>query len=232
MTLKKTTWLLALTLFGAAFQACGSRNAKGDPSVQQANETAGTALSKSTNPQIQAQQPVKKYDHAIDRVQLEEMRLKELLPADAVEYVNAASDCAHWSDEEPYDKKREREIANKSKQDCSKAERLKKQIETKYPAGSDTSAQLSLIMKDIEEGNDAFVWNDPERRSGALSEYYESNAQTIIVAVDRLVIQNDKGRLQIQQEEIEPIMKNLDRLSPDTQEKIKGAAGKLKAALR
>jgi len=160
------------------------------------------------------------------------MRLKELLPADAVEYVNAASDCAHWSGEEPYDKKREREIANKSKQDCSKAERLKKRIETKYPAGSNTSAQLSLIMKDIEEGNDAFVWNDPEMRSGALSEYYESNAQTTIAAVDRLVLQNDKGGLQIQQENIEPIMKNLDRLSPDTQEKIKGAAEKLKATLK
>ena len=187
---------------------------------------------KSTKPRIQAQQTVKKYDHAIDRAQLGEMRLKELLPADAVEYVSAASDCAHWSGEEPYDKKREREIANKSKQDCSKAERLKKQIETKYPAGSNTSAQLSLIMKDIEEGNDDFVWNDPERRSGALSEYYESNAQTIIAAVDSLVLQNDKERLQIQQENIEPIMKNLDRLSPDTQEKINGAAEKLKAALK
>ncbi len=187
---------------------------------------------KSTKPQTQAQQTVKKYDHAIDRAQLGEMRLKELLPADAVEYVNAASDCAHWSGEEPYDKKREREIADKSKQDCSKAETLKKRIEAKYPAGSDTSARLSLIMKDIEEGNDDFVWNDPERGSGALSEYYESNAQTTIAAVDRLVLQNDKGRLQIQQENIEPIMKNLDRLSPDTQEKIKGAAEKLKAALK
>ena len=187
---------------------------------------------KSTKPQIKAQQPVKKYDQAIDLVHLEEMRLKELLPADAVEYVNAASDCAHWSGEEPYDKKRAREIVSKSKQDCSKAETLKKQIETKYPAGSNISAQLSLIMKDIEEGNDDFVWNDPERRSGALSEYYESNAQTIIAAVDSLVLQNDKERLQIQQENIEPIMKNLDRLSPDTQEKIKGAAEKLKAALK
>src|SRR5215471_14536959 len=80
---------------------------------------------KSTKPQIKAQQPVKKYDRAIDLVQLEEMRLKELLPADAVEYVNAASDCAHWAGEEPYDKKRAREIASKSKQDCSKVERLK-----------------------------------------------------------------------------------------------------------
>ena len=87
-------------------------------------------------------------------------------------------------------------------------------------------------MKDIEEANDAFVWNDPERKSSALSEYYESNAQIIIAAVDRLVLQNDKGRLQIQQENIEPIMKNLDRLSPDTQEKIKRAAEKLKAALK
>jgi hypothetical protein len=121
---------------------------------------------------------------------------------------------------------------NKSKQDCSKAERLKKQIETKYPTGSNIRTQLSLIMKDVEEANDAFVWNDPERRSGALSEYYESNAQMIIAAVDRLVLQNDKGRLQIQQENIEPIMQNLDRLSPDTQEKIKRAAEKLKAVLK
>ena len=190
------------------------------------------SFTKSTKPQIQAQQTVKKYDHAIDRVQLEEMRLKELLPADAVEYVNAASDCAHWAGEEPYDKKREREIANKSKQDCSKAGRLKKQIETKYPAGSNISAQLNSIMKDIEEGNDTFIWNDPEKKSGALSEYYESNAQIIIDAVDRLVPLNDKERLDIQQENIEPIMKNLDRLSPDTQEKIKGAAEKLKATLK
>jgi hypothetical protein len=54
----------------------------------------------------------------------------------------------------------------------------------------------------------------------------------ITEAVDRLVLQNGKGGLQTQQENIEPIMKNLDRLSPDTQEKIKGAAGKLKAALK
>src|SRR5215467_10168796 len=184
---------------------------------------------KSTKPQIKAQQPVKKYDQSIDLVQIEEMRLKELLPADAVEYVNAASDCAHWSGEEPYDKDRAREIADRSKQDCSKAERLKKRIETKYPAGSNIRARLGLILKDIEEANDAFVWNDPERKSSALSEYYESNAQIIITAVDRLVLQNDKGRLQLQQADIESIMENLDRLSPDTREKIKGAAEKLKA---
>jgi len=182
--------------------------------------------------QIQARQTVKKYDRAIDRGQLWEMRLKELLPADAVEYVNAASDCAHWSGEEPYDKDRAREIADRSKQDCSKAERLKKRIETKYPAGSNIRARLGLILKDIEEANDAFVWNDPERKSSALSEYYESNAQIIITAVDRLVLQNDKGRLQLQQADIESIMENLDRLSPDTREKIKGAAEKLKAALK
>jgi len=182
--------------------------------------------------QIQARQTVKKYDRAIDRGQLWEMRLKELLPADAVEYVNAASDCAHWSGEEPYDKDRAREIADRSKQDCSKAERLKKRIETKYPAGSNIRARLGLILKDIEEANDAFVWNDPERKSSALSEYYESNAQIIITAVDRLVLQNDKGWLQLQQADIESIMENLDRLSPDTREKIKGAAEKLKAALK
>ncbi len=182
--------------------------------------------------QIQAQQTVKKYDRAIHTGQLREMRLKELLPADAVEYVNAADLCNHWGGEEPYDKARAREIAINSKRDCSKAERLKKRIETKYPEGSKVRAQVNIILKDIEEVSDAFVWNDPERKSGALREYYESNAQMIIAEVGRLGPQDDKKRFQFQQEQIKPIMENLDRLSSETREKIKEASEKLKAALK
>src|SRR5215475_13884930 len=106
-----------ILLLGPSLNGCGHRQ---DSPLERAK------------PQSKAQQPAKKYDEAIDPGQLWEMRLKELLPADAVEYVEVASDCAHWSGEEPYDKDREREIARNSKQYCSKAERLKKQIEAKY----------------------------------------------------------------------------------------------------
>jgi len=182
--------------------------------------------------QAQAPRPAEKHDRAIHLGQLWTMRLDELLPADAAAYVRMASDCAHWGGEEPYDEARAREIARKSKQDCSKASQAKQRMEKKYPTGTGIRLRLDRIVKDVEAASDAFVWDDPDQTSQALNRYYESNAQAIVVAVDRLVASKDKDRLRLQQGTLDSVMANIDRLHPDTQKRIRESAAKLKEALK
>jgi hypothetical protein len=167
----------------------------------------------------------------ISQANLWGLRLRELLPKDAAEYVEAVGACAHWGGEEPYDKDRAREIARKSKADCSRADALKKAIDARYHEGSDLRTKLNLVLKDVEDARDDFVWNDPEKKSRLLNQYYEGQAVIVVDAISRSLANNKLYYLRLQQQRIEPILKNIDRLKPATRQSVRTAADRLKAAL-
>ena len=200
-----------------------------------------------------ADRPYKKYEHSIYDGELIELRLNEVLPSDAAKYVHDYRYCRHWQGEDAYDKERSETIKRGINESCSELDEKKKYIERKYPEGSTEARIIHSIIKEIDAGESfpSFVWNDPERESRVLNEYYEAKAQSVIrelgtqipkyeaafkklkdnKSTDNKELETRIWRLKVQQKYLKDVIGNIDRLHPLTRGKIKTSEKQLDRAL-
>jgi archaellum component FlaC len=131
----------------------------------------------------------KKYDKPIFVHDLFQMRLIEVLPIDAVDYVDKYRDCQHWRGEDAYDEQRSKDIDRGIKESCDGLEKKRQMIESKYTQGSKEAHTINSIIKEIDEGESlpSFMWNDPKRKSKVLNEYFEATSQNIIRTLQSLI---------------------------------------------
>jgi hypothetical protein len=199
----------------------------------------------------------KEYKSPIYEAQLFELRLKEVLPPDAAEYINDFRSCQHWGGEDAYDEKRAKQISEGIESSCTGLESKRKSIRTKYPSGTREFVIIQSIVKEIESGKSfpSFIFDDPQRKSVVLNQYYEALAQSVIREVSKQMpnytasaervkmaadkasknmiedAKMDKFMLSVQQKYLNEVMKNADRLHPITLNKIKLIQPQLTEAL-
>lgn len=191
--------------------------------------------------------PYMEYKKPIFDAELFQLRLKEVLPPDAAEYINNFRSCQHWGGEEPYDDERANQISEAIKSSCTGLDDKEKLIKAKYPAGSKESVTIQSIIKEIKSGemSPSFIFDDPLRKSAALNQYYESWAQwnirgtteqikEYLATVERIKgvsgrapknligkAETERTMLNDQQKILDKVMRNADRLHPITLEEIK-----------
>lgn len=171
------------------------------------------------------------YDKPLETGNLEKMRLQELLPVDAIVYVNAFESCQHWGGEEAYSPERGKDIQQGAERDCAASEALKKKIYRKYPRNSAVRKQLEIIINDGIESK--FLWNDPEMKSEALRVYYESTAQDLVRTTAFMLHRHsstneDKENIRRQESQIRFLLRQANRLHPVTKKQLEEAHNKIK----
>jgi predicted transcriptional regulator len=193
--------------------------------------------------------PYREYPTPIYDGELFELRLKEVLPEDASTYIDDFRSCQHWSGEDAYNDERAQQISDGINSSCPGLADKKAVLFSKYPAKSQTSELIRSIIKEIESGEDfpSFVFNDPQRKSKVLDQYYEASAQSIIREIanqipsysatlasirvannkpsSELISKEEMGRymLNVQRGYLIKALNNSDRLHPITLEKLKRA---------
>ena len=208
-------------------------------------------------PALADDRPYKEYKNPIFDYELFKLRLKEVLPPDAAEYVDLLRNCQHWREEDAYDKERSEEIRRGAEKNCTGLEDRGKSLDTKYQSETRESKVTNSIIREIEAGEEfpSFIFDDPQRKSAILNEYYEARAQWIVRSVNQQIpkyeavmgrLRNETGKatdtlmnelkitkfmLEGQQRYLVDVMKNIDRLHPITQGQIKRLEPKLLKAL-
>jgi len=203
--------------------------------------------------------PYIEYKNEIYLGELFELRLNEVLPPDAAQYVDRFRECGHWGGEEAHDADRAKQIASGIERSCDGLTERKRALDDRYPSGTKEYALVASIIKEIEAGKDmpSFVFSDPEKKSAVLDRYYEAHAQSVIRQVARQVPEHEaavaavrqarrenkpldaalqKARmtqfmLGVQQRYWDDVMNNVERLHPKTRDQIKAVGPALKRAL-
>lgn len=201
--------------------------------------------------------PYKEYKQPIFLGELFNLRLNEVLPPDAAEYVDLYRNCRHWSGEDAYNKERGAQIRKGVEGNCTGLGNRGKSIHAKYQNGTRESEVINSIIKEIEAGVSipSFVLHDPLRKSVILNEYYEAHAQYVVRSVNQQMpkyeaiaekLRNEtvkaqegtandlkmaKYMLEVQKNYMIDVLKNIDRLHPITREQIKRLEPKLSQVL-
>jgi hypothetical protein len=190
--------------------------------------------------------PYKEYKNPIFFGELFGLRLNEVLPPDAAEYVALFRTCQHWRGEPVYSEERSKEISSGIQKSCVGLEERWASIRDRYKEESRESEVIVSIVREIEAGEQlpSFVLNDPLRKSVVLNEYYEALAQFVIRSLAKQMSEYQtiveklghetagapgtsseqekaKFKLEVQRRYVVEIMKNIDRLHPTTRERIK-----------
>lgn len=181
-----------------------------------------------------ADPPYVSYDRPLNLADFNALRLQELLPADAIAYVNAFESCQHWSGEEAYSHERGKDIQEGAERDCAASAALKKKIYRKYPRGSVVRKQLEIVISAAERNDDKFLWYDPEMKSEALRVYYESTAQELVNTTAFMLnntasVNGDKEDIRRQEKKVRFLLGQANRLHPVTKKQIEEAYKKIQA---
>jgi len=166
-----------------------------------------------------------------------DLRIKEILPADAAEYASNYRYCVHWNGEPAYDSARAAEIERGIKESCTGLEAARDSLQVKYPRGSSVDSTLRLVIAQIDYDSEDYVWNDPDHRSKVLSRYYEAFGQHTPERVDELIAErraladtasaatrkNVQYQISVETRYLSEIMENIDRLHPRTAEEVRSA---------
>lgn len=201
--------------------------------------------------------PYKEYKQPIFLGELFDLRLNEVLPPDAAEFVDLYSTCRHWAGEEAHDTERGEQIRKGLEENCTGLDNREKSIHAKYQDGTRESEVINSIIKEIEAGESfpSFVLHDPLRQSVILDEYYEAHAQFVVRSLNQQMpeyeaiaakrrnetakaqegspsdLEMAKYMLEVQKKYMTDVMKNIDRLHPITREQIKRLEPKLSQML-
>ncbi len=210
-----------------------------------------------TLPSLADDQPYKEYKQPIFLGELFNLRLKEVLPSDAGEYIDLYRNCRHWRGEDAYNKERGEQIRKGIEGNCTGLDDKNRSIHDKYQNGTRESKIINSIIKEIEAGVSlpSFISHDPLRKSAILNEYYEAHAQYVARSVNQQIpkyeaiaekLRNESVKVQegttkdlkmakymlgVQKNYLNDIMKNIDRLHPITREQIKQLEPKLSQVL-
>ena len=208
-------------------------------------------------PAAASEAPYKEYKKPIFFANLFSLRLKEVLPADAAEYIELFRNCQHWHGEPAYNLERGEQIKQEVEKNCTDLNNRKTLLDKKYKKESKETENINAIIKEIEAGKNlpSFIFNDQQKKSSALNIYYEAQAQSILRLTPQLIekynsaikehkktinratvssknkIKMARYMLEVQQRYLLDVISNIDRLQPTTLKQIKSIKPELSKTL-
>ncbi|GLH67167.1 hypothetical protein [Geothrix edaphica] len=196
----------------------------------------------------------KTYDRSVSDAELFTQRLNEVFPSDIAVFIDRYRICQHWLGEDAYDEERGKDIERGITENCNGLKELESQIQIKYKTNEPLLMKMRQAIKDTDNGDTfpSFIYDDPQRKSKFLNEYYEAKAQYIIKTLEKQLpnynyilernrkisgvelleeLASARYGLEIQNRYLSGVNNNIDRINLITRYRLHSIESKLKDAL-